>query len=438
MCPDTTATPATGLRPHPQRQLLNDEVHARPSVALDAPSRITSLTFWFAPGDGGGQREALARLTARLGLPAPGDATVQYHGGHNGLRITWSLHTEFARYSFIVDGAGTDPFADTALSHVPSDWLDSVPGQLLMAMHTALLPPTPPGTPVDIRALSARWFEGNELIGADISEGEALALTDLRLHEDPDHAIGFTRLLILDQGLKPRTGGRMVTRLFEIESYRMLALLALPLAKTQMRALDALDAEIKRLTRKMTTGAHPDSELLEQLNRLAAELEDRRSDTQYRFSAAHAYYRLIVQRIEELRERRRPGLQPFKEFVQRRLGPAIDTCGTVERRQADLAARLQRSSALLRTRVEIEQEQQNQLLLASMNRRSALQLRLQKTVEGLSVGVLTYYAVALISYGAKALKSLGVPLNPDLCAGAAIPVIGLVVWLTVHKIKREH
>jgi len=432
--PDSSVMETGSLRLHPQRQQLNDEVHARPSVALGTTSRISSLAFWFPPG-ASGQREALERLTQQLDLPAPTGGTSQYHGGNDRLRVTWSLHTEFARYSFIVDGPCEAPFEQTALEQIPAEWLAAVPGQLLMAMHAALLPAE---EPADIRTLSARWFEGNELIGAEISDGEGLALTDLRLHDDPVTGIGFTRLLILDQGLKPRTCGRMVTRLFEIESYRMLTLLALPQAKAQMRALDALDAEMKQLTRKMTEEGSHDGAMLDELNALAARLEDLRSDTQYRFSAAHAYYRLIVQRIDELRERRRPGLQPFKEFVERRLAPAIDTCSTVERRQTDLAARVQRSSALLRTRVEIEQEQQNQLLLASMNRRSALQLRLQKTVEGLSVGVLTYYAVALISYAAKAFKALGIPLNSDLCAGAAIPLVGIVVWLTVHKIKREH
>lgn len=427
------ALAASGLQLHPQRQLLNDEAHARPSLAATTPSRVTSLTFWFREDDRG-QHTALCRLTEHLGLPLPSADAVQYQQDTATLSVAWSLHSEFVRYRFTVDGAVADPFTDNALNTIPADWLASVPGQLLVAMHVALIPPNPAS---DFKQLAARWFEHNELIGSEIAGGEALALTDLRLHHDARWDIGFSRLLIVDQGMRARTGGRMLTRLFEIESYRMLALLALPLAKQQMRALDSIGLAVNVLTRKITGEDSQDSELLDQLSRLAAEQEDLRSNSQYRISAALAYYRLIEQRIAELRECRRPGLQPFNEFVQRRLAPAIDTCATVERRHADLAERVARSSSLLRTRVEIQQEQETQQLLASMNRRVALQLRLQKTVEGLSVGVLTYYAVALISYGVKALKAVGLHLNPDIWAGAAIPIVGISVWFTVHHVKKR-
>ncbi len=40
-------------------------------------------------------------------------------------------------------------------------------------------------------------------------------------------------------------------------------------------------------------------------------------------------------------------------------------------------------------------EAQNQTLLASMDRRARLQLRLQQTVEGLSVAAICYYVVGL-------------------------------------------
>jgi uncharacterized membrane-anchored protein len=423
----------SGPQLHPQRQQLNDEAHARPSPALSAPARITSLTFWYREDDSG-QFEAISRLAARLQLPPPTSGCVQYQGQTPALQLSWSLHSEFVRYHFVSNGAVDQPFSDHALRQVPADWLASVPGLLLVAMHVALLPADPE---MEIRDWAARYFENNELIGANIAGEEALALTDLRLHHDAHWNFDFSRLLIIDHGMRSRTGGRMLSRLLEIESYRMLALLALPLAKQQMRALDKLGLKLNALTHKITAGHSPDVELLDQLSTMTAEQQDLRSSSQYRCSAAHAYYRLIKQRIGELRENRRSGLQTFSEFVERRLAPAIETCATVERRHGDLAERLSRCSALLRTRVEIAQAQESQALLASMNRRVALQLRLQQTVEGLSVGVLTYYVVALISYGAKALKDLGLPLNPDLCAGLSIPLIAAGAWFTVHQVKRH-
>jgi uncharacterized membrane-anchored protein len=47
--------------------------------------------------------------------------------------------------------------------------------------------------------------------------------------------------------------------------------------------------------------------------------------------------------------------------------------------------------ALLSTRVNVDRQLQNQKLLKSMNERARMQLRLQTTVEGLSVAAVTYY-----------------------------------------------
>lgn len=100
-------------------------------------------------------------------------------------------------------------------------------------------------------------------------------------------------------------------------------------------------------------------------------------------------------------------------------------------------ARLQRSTALLRTRVEVVHEAQNRALLASMDKRAAIQLRLQETVEGLSVGVLTYYAVGLLSYLFKALKAAGLGLNYELATGLSVPLVALGVWWSMRRLRRS-
>jgi len=113
------------------------------------------------------------------------------------------------------------------------------------------------------------------------------------------------------------------------------------------------------------------------------------------------------------------------------------TCSSVEKRLLDLSERVARASDLLRTRVDIAREQQNQTLLASMNRRARLQLRLQQTVEGLSIAAITYYVVGLVGYGAKAAKESGIPLSVEIVTGASIPVVALVMWLLVRRLRRH-
>jgi uncharacterized membrane-anchored protein len=184
--------------------------------------------------------------------------------------------------------------------------------------------------------------------------------------------------------------------------------------------------------------ASPDDEraILSSLSRLAAEVEHSIARTTFRFGAARAYHGLVMQRIEELREARISGLPTFFEFMQRRLLPAMKTCEAMSRRQEDLSSRVARNSQLLRARVEIELERQNQELLGQMNRRARLQLRLQETVEGLSVVVLTYYGSQLVQYLAKGSKSLH-RLDTDVITAVSIPVIaGLLAWAT-RRMRRK-
>lgn len=421
------------LSAHPLRDVLNDEAHARPPAPIETPARLSSLTLFF-DRDGIGQWDALIRLTRLMGCPEPEMEKPYYTGIGPALMIRWSLHTEFARYTFIAPGAGGGDFADTALDRVPKDWLQALPGTLLVALHALLLSASPDYA-LGAEAAAARWFGGHDLIGAEIGDGNGVAYTDLRLHPDRRVAGGFSRFVLVDRGMGRFQKGRMLQRLFEVETYRMLALLALPGAKSQMRRLDELSLQLRGITESMSRPGGNDAALLGELTALATAVENLVAQSQYRFSAARAYYQLVERRIGELRERRIAGLQPFREFMERRLAPAMETCETVVGRQDRITARIQRTSALLRTRVEVQHEEQNRALLASMDKRAAIQLRLQETVEGLSVAVLTYYAVGLVGYAAKALKALGLHINPEILTGAAIPLVAAGVWLGMRRVR---
>jgi uncharacterized membrane-anchored protein len=229
-----------------------------------------------------------------------------------------------------------------------------------------------------------------------------------------------------------------VQRLLEIETYRMMALLAFPLAREVGASLTHAEARLARITERMIDVApREEPQLLDDLTRLAAEVERGESASRFRFGAAAAYYRLVRQRIAELRESRLPRVQTIAEFMGRRLAPAMATCESVANRQDELSARVARASQLLRTRVDITLERQNQDLLASMDRRAKLQLRLQQTVEGLSVAAITYYAAGLVDYLAKAGSSLGLPLEPDVVVGVAIPLIALGLWRGLRRLRRS-
>lgn len=413
---------------HPQRALLNDEVHARPYQRLLAPLRASYLAMLAQPGERAREHAHVAELCARQGCAPPPPEADYFLADCGAFRLRWERHGEFSSYTVFAPGAGGEPYAQPAIGALPQQWVAGLPGRLIVGAHVALLAA---GGAADIEAI-APHFSGNTLVGAQMADGAAAAFTDFRIHQD-----GYSRFLLFDRGMGGRRAGRVLQRLLEIETYRMFALLALPLARELGTKLDAAERELADITGLMVTqGPADEPRLLDRLTRLAAAVEREVAASSYRFGAARAYYGLVGRRIAELREQRMPGIQTIDEFMQRRLAPAMSTCESAARRQSELSERVARASDLLRTRVDIVREMQNQELLASMNRRARLQLRLQETVEGLSVAAITYYLVGLVGHMAKALKSAGYAVDVEITMGAAIPVVALLAAAGIGYVRR--
>jgi len=422
---------------HPERLSLADEVHARPPEPLETPSRATYVAVLVEPEDRQRELLHLADLCAAHGARGPADGATHFSAALGPLRVKWERHGEFSGYTFFSAGRSPEPFSEPPTTLLPAGWLAAVPGATVVAAHAKLVPA---GEATPDAALLARHFGNNIVVGADIGDGAGLAYTDFRIHAD-----GCARFLVIDRGFTPRQAGRMLQRLFEIEAYRMMALLALPIARRQAARIVAIERSLAALTEDIAreqAASHADAlsdddeSLLHQLTRLAAEVESGLAASQFRFGACRAYFELVTRRIAELRETRLDGVQTIEEFMARRFTPAVATCATVSQRLHDLSERVAQASALLSTRVEIARERQNQSLLSSMDRRAKMQLRLQQTVEGLSVAAIVYYVAGLAGYGAKALKAAGARVDPDLAVGVAIPVVAVLVMLALRRARR--
>ncbi len=412
---------------YPQRVELNDEAHARPAEQLTAPVRISYLALLSDSANRDAERAHIATLAGDFGVTPPAANAIHYSADFGRFRLKWERHSEFARYKFIMSGAGEDPFSDPPVQKLPAPWLAGLAGKIIVATHAAILPRT---EAPDYDDISARFFAGNPLVGAGIAGGAAIALTDFRIRPD-----GFSRLLVLDESLRPRQAGRALQRLLEIDTYRLMAQLTLPIARQLLPRLATAEDELAEITSALTHVTEADEPgLLDRLTRLAAQIESFESQNQYRFSAARAYYQIVQRRIDELREVRIPAIQTFKEFTELRLAPAMNTCTVTELRLESLSSHVARATQLLSTRVDLTREHQTIAVLESMNRRADLQLRLQQTVEGLSVAAVTYYIVGLIGYGARGLRAAGLGVSPDLAMGASIPVVIFVVWLGIRRI----
>jgi uncharacterized membrane-anchored protein len=412
---------------HPLRNELNNEVHARPPEALGERAAISYLVLI---GDRTVNR--LTELCERFSKTPPHEGVNHFSADMGEFRLKWERHTEFTRYAFMIEPDRRKPvFSETALSRVPGDWLEKLKGEILVADHLTLVPGDK-DIAEEVKQVR-EYFGDNALIGAQVSGAMGSAYTDFQIHKD-----GFLRFLFFDRGMTAWQRGRAVQRLLELDTYRMMALLTLPVARSLMEGLSKLESELNAITSSMRAATESQQpELLDRLTLLHADIVNRHTSDQFRFSAARAYSDLVSRRTAELRQSRIEGLQTFSEFIERRLSPAMRTCEAADNRLNALSERVSHATQLLSTRVDIVRENQNQSLLESMNRRAKLQLRLQETVEGLSTAAITYYIVGLVSYMAAGFKELGLlPVDKSVVTMLSIPVVLVLVAFGVRRLRK--
>ncbi|NNL56035.1 MAG: DUF3422 domain-containing protein [Woeseia sp.] len=413
---------------HASRRELNDEVHARPPDSLRTPSSICYIARLPKrdPLSGEG-KDLLGDLLRRFGQERPDRGTNHFTTTLDERRLRWERHTEYNRYTFVAPDASVDWQGKC----IPEDWLEEMQGEVLVAVKARVIGPEARDMSTD--EISAEYFSGNTLIGSRIADNNAVALTDFRIQED-----GFSRLLLINEDMSEQQTGRVMQRLLELETYRMMALLALPLARELAPTLDEDEAELAAIGQALVdVESHHEQDWLDRLTRLSASSQVRHQRSNYRFAAADAYYEIVLQRINELRETRLHGVQTFAEFTTRRLTPAVNTYRAVSERQRSVLEQMARATKLLSTRIDVSRQQQNQSLLESMNRRAKTQLRLQTTIEGLSVAAVTYYVVGLIGMLAKGVASMGVPMNLTIVTAASIPIVAGLAYLGIHRLRAK-
>jgi len=377
---------------HPQYRELHAELLARPFPVVSGQVMVAHRAILFAPAETAAHRVAVAALAANpTVVAAPEENGFQIlRVGAAELRI--ERHTEFTSFTVFAPQTGA-AFVESAIDHLPAGWLEAIPGQIIAAVEIAseAVPIEEAGTAKTMERVS-ECFAQQRLVGGWIVERIASVWSHFRLDDRQ-----ATRFLVQSHGLTPGRYGRLLQRLVEIESYRLAALLSLPLARDLLPRIEALEAQHVALVERIgATDAGDERALLSDLTNLSLATERLQALSESRFSRTASYARILSARVRELREEQIPGYQTIKEFFDRRLAQAMHACERAAAGLSALSARLQATTGLLRTRVEVNLQSQNQLLLASVDRRSAAQLRLQHNVEGLSVVVLTYYLANLL------------------------------------------
>lgn len=422
--PTATAATVYGMPAHADRNAAVGEVHARPHLMIQAPCDMLQLAF-MTEGDLSRDQAAMNALSQRFGV-AEHDPATPLHG------LTWDegklhceKHTEFSTYLWC---ATLDPATGQSCGENPFKNGFVPPGPVISGIRLRLLPWTS-----ETEKEAAR-FDPASLCHSRVEQGSAAILTDFR--QDAD---GLTDILILARDLSPARAGALAQRLLEIETYRTLALLSLPLTRSITSDLRRMESRLAAITDEMCaalTHRRDSDVLLAELTSLAAELEAGVAANLYRFGASRAYYEIVEERLAMLAEEGVPGYSTWRDFLQRRIAPAMRTCQSVKERQAKLSDKLTRAIALLRSWIDVELERQNRDLLASMNNRARLQLQLQQTVEGLSVAAISYYVISLLGYllkGIPAVHEIAAPLMAIL-----VPTVMLAIWWVVRRIRHSH
>ena len=442
------------MRPydHPLRTVLHEEVHARPPVALWPRDRILNQAFLLKGSDRQQQIDwinAISEQTKQPIDPNHGQTfrIIELRPAPQRVIIKWELHGEFSSISAIIQ-------QDQLITEASIKSRVGLENQVNQLLAKLTIKPMHEAGGLRISAIDIAFedrglfkeadevshlFSGNTLIGSTILSSEKAQLwTDLQVNED-----GYISFLVPHAGMGSRQAGRVARRITEVEIYRMASMLAFPVAKSLSGPLRNAEAELSELSKEISmaqnqesVATHQDGEFLERISTLASKIEEWISEHGLRFTAAEAYSQLTAKNLEELSEASLSGVQTLSEFMERRFAPAMSTCSWTQRRLRELSDRISRTTQILRTRIEFVNESQTQELLASMDRRAKIQLRLQETVEGLSVLVLTYYAVSLIIYMAKGVKELGLMVPAELIGGASAPIIAYGIY-ALNKLRKK-
>lgn len=422
------------MRDHAHRRILNDELHARPAEPLAAPMRVTHLLMLSGEGAAALDREHLARLCRSAGVHPPARDAVHHRVDLGEVGLRWERHAECSTYTFYRPGVHARPFNEPAIEAVPSDWVNRIPGERLVALHLALVDRELPGSD---EARPAPDFSPARLNGSRIADGAATVWTDFRIRGD-----GYSRFLVRSHGIGEREAGHQVRRLLEIESYRMMALFTLPLVRELGPRLRELEDQLGRVTAGMqargAASQDDDQRDLHHLTELATEVEHVAARVNFRVAATRAYYTLVERRLDLLRETRLQDMEPIRDYLGRRLRPAVDTVEAARRRIDDIAERVNRANGLLRTRLDVKQANRSRDLLESMDRRAALQLRLEQAVEAITVIAGAYYGAGLLQLLGNGVSDT-IPGLSDLpverMVGLATPVLVIGLWFGVRHLR---
>lgn len=408
---------------HPLRQALHNELHSRPSIYFREPAHVYHYAFADA-------EHACDALVERLNqaadtILAANDSQALMRLGESTLK--WERHTEFFTLTLMVPRQGGDaswPPPPTTLEALMADYR-----HLLINADQVLVEAE------EHWAGDTAHYGFKDPAGSTMGSGDAIVWSDFRLAEG-----GINRILLVNRGLNAYRLGRMIRRLFEIETYRMMASLALPVAQKVSQELREYERELTRLSDRNAEGKSSAKALSADIAALSARIVRSTARTRQRFSATEAYAQIVFERINELRESHIGDCQRLGVFIERRFRPTVRYCAATDQRLVRLGQSVANLGDLLQARVQVEMEEQNAAILSSLSARADTQIKIQKAVEGLSIIAISYYLLSLFKLLYAGLYSLGVEISAKTAILGLAPLALLIlggIFLSIRRAKRH-
>ena len=373
------------------RAALHQQMLARPQARMGLPVQIAYIAVLNTDVSREQEFMHLAKLPGQktLTINALNSNFLRLQAGPCTLR--WERHTEFTSYSVVralpPSALLNDPPQQLVSQlWLDDDWLANIPGRTFVAVHLVMMLGDPPHAVTRAGAYE-HWFgEGAAVASMMGSPTHSSVVTNFAVQSD-----GFERILVLAaSGMGEARVGRVAQRLLELETYRLLALRSLPIAKQLAPELTDCERVLLKITEQWDDPQSGNEELLGALLALAARVEFAIAKHRTEFEAGIAYHALVTQRLAELQEKAIPGTQTLGEFVQRRLSPAVATVTSTARRMEALSERIGRASLLLRARIEVSLEKQGRQSAQTLKGTHVMLSRIHRTVQAVTIAAVAY------------------------------------------------
>ncbi|MEJ2478977.1 MAG: DUF3422 domain-containing protein [Acidihalobacter sp.] len=401
---------------HPLRDQISSEILSLPYEPISPPGRILYIVMTADREACALQRGHLDTLRTVHDVRVIEDSPSRVRCEIGRISLNVKFERNFTRFKFTwhpeVAHEGS-PFADSVPDGSLSEWIEEIPGLLLTSVDATIL-----GFPPDMQG---REGELIERYGSSFS----------------DRTI---RMLVFSQAQRAAQNGRLILRLMEVETYRILGMLTLPHARALLEKLPSIDSQLNDLTDDIARAdGKGDEQLLQEITALAGRVEHLVTRYYRELSQANEHFDITFKRLQELREQPIPEIPSIAGTLETRLEPAVDACRSAAKWLDQVSLRISYATHLLRTRVDVKREEQNQQLLKGVKQRFQTQLRLQETAELFSIVVIPYYAANLVGYITEMFNAL---LHSDVDVVAAkaisIPVIVVLVYILLGRSKKDH